>query len=169
MKIEIKSVSGLVLYAAELPEDTPSGIAVRHALEKAVASGADLGGADLRGANLGGADLGDANLRGAYLDGADLGDANLRGAYLDGANLYGANLRGEVLTKAPVSILNLFWDVLITEQYMQIGCERYTHAEWAAFDDHAICAMDGKTALRFWRQWKATLLAMCAVHAAKDD
>jgi hypothetical protein len=61
--------------------------------------GADLRGADLRGANLCGADLYDADLRGADLRGADLYDADLRGADLRdadlrGADLYGANLCG---------------------------------------------------------------------------
>ncbi len=56
-----------------------AGMTTRQALEKAKASGADLGGADLYGANLGGADLGGANLGGANLGGADLGGAKLIG------------------------------------------------------------------------------------------
>ena len=71
-------------------------------LREADLRGADLGGADLReanlreadlrGADLGGADLREANLRGADLGGADLREANLREADLRGANLRGANL-----------------------------------------------------------------------------
>ncbi|EGB3573742.1 pentapeptide repeat-containing protein, partial [Salmonella enterica] len=66
---------------------------------------ADLCGANLYGANLRGADLCDANLRGANLRGANLRGANLyganlRGADLCGANLYGANLRGADLCDA---------------------------------------------------------------------
>jgi hypothetical protein len=64
--------SAKVLFECEIPEDVESGLAMRHALEKAVEARADL-----RGAYLGGADL-----RGAYLRGADL-----RGAYLGGADL----------------------------------------------------------------------------------
>lgn len=45
------------------------------AVEAAVKTKADLGGADLRGAHLGGADLRGANLGGANLRGANLGDA----------------------------------------------------------------------------------------------
>jgi hypothetical protein len=76
-----------------------AGMTTRQMLEKATFSrenlrGADLGGANLRGADLYGADLGGANLRGADLYGADLRGANLRGADLYGANLRGANLGG---------------------------------------------------------------------------
>ena len=56
--------------------------------------GANLSGADLRGANLRGADLREADLRGAYLSDADLSDADLRGAYLSDADLSDADLRG---------------------------------------------------------------------------
>jgi len=51
-------------------------------------------------ANLTGADLRGANLRGANLTGANLRGANLRGADLTGANLTYANLRGADLTDA---------------------------------------------------------------------
>ncbi|MFY3175958.1 pentapeptide repeat-containing protein [Achromobacter xylosoxidans] len=103
MKHEIKNRwTGAVLFTADVPEGTESGLIARVALEQAVAGGADLGDANLRGADLGGAylrgaDLGDANLRGAYLRGADLGGANLGGADLGGANLGGAYLGGAYL------------------------------------------------------------------------
>ena len=67
--IEIKAVTGRVLYTAESAAD------VRAALVEAVKVDAYLGGADLRG----------AGLRGADLRGADLRSADLRGAYLGGA------------------------------------------------------------------------------------
>ena len=51
---------------------------------------ADLGGANLREADLRGADLGGADLREANLREADLGGANLRGANLSEADLRGA-------------------------------------------------------------------------------
>lgn len=73
MQVEIKHRwTGAVLYACEVPQEH-SGMAMRYALEKAVAirprivlSGADLSGADLRDA-----DLSDAVLRDADLSGAD--------------------------------------------------------------------------------------------------
>ena len=130
-RIEIKSRwTNAVLFACDVPADVPSGLAMRHALEKAVAqrprlnlsgavlSDADLSGAvlrdaDLRGADLSGADLSDADLRGADLSDADLrdadlSDADLRGADLSGADLSGADLRdadlrGAVLSGADLS------------------------------------------------------------------
>ena len=70
--MEIKSrIDGKVLWKSEKNE-------IKLVLEEAVAQGANLGGANLRGAYLWGADLRGADLRGAYLWGADL-----VGAYLD--------------------------------------------------------------------------------------
>ncbi|HAF4740573.1 TPA: pentapeptide repeat-containing protein [Salmonella enterica] len=76
--------------------------------------GANLRGADLRGADLYGADLRGANLRGADLCGADLRGANLRGADLCGANLRGANLRGADLCGANLPDLTF---VILGEKY----------------------------------------------------
>ena len=69
--------------------------------------GADLVGANLRDANLRGADLVGANLGGANLVGANLVGANLRGADLVGANLWGADLRGADLVGANLGGANL--------------------------------------------------------------
>ena len=136
MKIEIKHrLSGSVLFTRESDKNS-----LKITLETAVAAGANLAG---------------ANLDGAYLDGA-----YLAGAYLAGAYLAGAYLDGEVLTKAPLSLLNLRWHVIITAQFMRIGCRRHDHASWRRFTDDEIGSMDAK-ALRFWVQWKGPLLAMC--------
>ncbi len=97
---------------------------------------------------------------GAYLTGADLAGADLAGAYLTGADLGGANLDGETLTSTPISITNLHWPVLITQGYMRIGCKRFTHSEWADFDNAQIAEMDDR-ALVLWNKWKVSLLAMC--------
>ena len=130
--------------------------------------GASLIGADLSDADLSGANLSDAYLRGADLRGADLSDADLsgaylRGAYLRGADLRGAYLRGEILTKAPISILNLTWDILITDNYMRIGCQRHTHDEWANFNDLQIHNMESR-AIEFWTSNRDWLLAACKAH-----
>ena len=78
MKHEIKNRwTSEVLFTYEAPEGMESGMIARHAVEAAIAEGANLYDANLRGAN-----LYDANLRGA----------NLRGANLLGAHLLGANL-----------------------------------------------------------------------------
>ncbi|MFY1847933.1 pentapeptide repeat-containing protein [Achromobacter dolens] len=111
MIYEIKNRwTGAVLFTADVPEVTESGMVARVALEQAVEARANLRGADLRDAYLGGADLRDANLRGAdlrdaYLGGADLrdaylGGADLRDAYLGGADLGGADLRDADLRDA---------------------------------------------------------------------
>ena len=99
----------------------------------------------------------------ANLRGADFYDANLRGA-----NLRGANLRGEILTKAPISILNLTWDTLITEGYMTIGCQRHTHAEWEAFTDEAISNMESR-ASEFWKANRDWLLSACKAHSESKE
>ena len=54
-----------VLFECDVPDDVSSGMAMRHALEKAVASGANLSDANLSGASLSDAYLSGANLSGA--------------------------------------------------------------------------------------------------------
>jgi hypothetical protein len=80
IKIVSRWDSAKVLFECDVPESIASGLAMRHALEQATKSGADLSGADLSGADLSGADLSGADLSGAYLSGA-----YLSGAYLSGA------------------------------------------------------------------------------------
>ena len=171
--IEIRNRwNGGVLFEHETDEQN-SGIALRAALEAAVAAGADLScadlrGANLRGANLRGADLGDANLRDANLGDANLRDANLRGADLIGANLSSADLRGAkwadgvTISRTPLQIYGLHWAVTILDLHMQIGCQLHALDAWAAFSDDEIAAMDGRNALRFWRAHKTALLALAA-------
>ncbi len=118
-KIISRYNSATVLFECELPDGLASGLAMRHALEKAVEAGADLSDADLSGAYLSGANLRDANLRGANLRDAYLSGANLSGAYLSGAYLSGANLSGAYLSGANLRDANLqqfkadFFDVLL--------------------------------------------------------
>ena len=143
-------------------------------LSRANLSRAYLSGANLCGANLCGAYLCGAYLSGADLSGANLYGANLCGAYLCGANLYGANLYGadlsrakidgEEIKKPPVQIGGLAWDVLITEGFMRIGCQRHTHEAWAEFGPDEIHDMAGN-ATEFWEQWKAILLSICKEHS----
>ena len=131
MKIQITAhITGAMLFEHEAEYNT-----VSATLVAAVKAGANLAG---------------ANLARAYLGGAYLGGANLGGAYLD----------GEVLNKAPISLINLQWSILITGQYMRIGCQRHTHEEWRDFTDAKIRNM-AIGALAFWREWKAPLLAIC--------
>jgi hypothetical protein len=92
-----------VLYECEVPVNVVSGLAMRYALQKAVAAKADLSGANLIGAYLSGAYLSGANLSGANLSGADLSGADLSGADLSGADLSGAYLSGADLSGADLS------------------------------------------------------------------
>ena len=136
--------------------------------------GANLTGADLTSAYLTGANLTGANLRGAYLRGADLRGADLTGAYLTGANLRGAYLRGadltsayyngEKLTKEPIQITGLKYFVFITSEQIKIGCELHKSGEWKKFTDKEILAMDGKEALKWWKEHKDSILKVHELH-----
>ena len=92
IKIEIKSVSGKVLFELEKENNT-----IKETLEQAVKENANLENAnleyaDLRNANLNNADLNNANLEYANLENADLRNADLRNANLRNANLRNADL-----------------------------------------------------------------------------
>ena len=98
MKHQIKNrFTDAVIFECDLPDDTQSGLATRHALEKAVIAKANLRGADLSGADLSWAYLSGADLSWAILSGADLSEANLSGADLRRADLSEANLSGAKL------------------------------------------------------------------------
>ena len=97
-----------------------------------------------------------ANLRYADLSGANLSDANL-----SGANLSGAKWNGIIINRAPLQItIPNQWPIFILDDHMQIGCELHTLADWRQFDNARIVAMDGRSALAFWRKYKDVLLAM---------
>ncbi len=111
VRVEIRKRwnSERVLYTADVRESVPSGLRMRHALEAATKSDADLSGADLsgaylRGAYLSGADLSGAYLSGADLSGADLSDADLSDAYLSDADSKKLLLVGDrpVLSIGPI-------------------------------------------------------------------
>ena len=154
MKLSILSrFDASLLFEYESEENS-----LKITLQAAVKSGANL-----RGANLDG-----ANLRCANLDGANLRCANLDGANLDGADLRGANLDGEKLTKTPLQLNNLKWFVLISDKYLRIGCQRFTIEEWKNFDDETIVKMDF-AALKFWRKWKASIIALCDAHTTAES
>ena len=140
MKQKILSISGDILFECDVPDGLESGLAMRHALEKA----------NLAGAKLADAKLADANLARANLAGAYLADANLAGAkWMDGI----------VINRWPLQLHGLLWSVTILDEHMQIGCELHHIADWAAFDEERICKMD-RQALRFWRAHKTALLAL---------
>ena len=154
MKLSIlSSFNASILFEYEAEKNN-----LKITLQAALENGANLYSANLRGANLEG-----ANLRGANLYGADLEGADLRGA-----NLEGADLEGEKLTKTPLQLNNLKWPVLISDKYLRIGCQRFTIEEWKNFDDAAIVKMDF-AALKFWRNWKAPIIALCDAHTTAES
>ena len=171
LKITLQAAvkSGANLYGADLRDADLRCANLRCAdLRGANLYGADLRSADLYGANLRGANLDGADLYGANLRGANLRCADLRGADLYGANLRGANLDGEKLTKTPLQLNNLKWFVLISDKYLRIGCQRFTIEEWKNFDDETIVKMDF-AALKFWRKWKAPIIALCDAHTTAES
>ena len=156
------------LSGANLSQVNLSGANLREAnLIGADLIGANLRGANLREANLSGANLSGANLREANLIGADLIEADLSGAKLSGANLRGAKLIGETIQKPPLQLSGLRWPVVITEQFMAIGCKRHSHVNWSAMDDAEIGKMH-PAASAFWAKHKTALMAICELHAGAD-
>ena len=130
-KIEIKTIWGNIIFTHEKENNT-----VKDTLQEALKSGANLGGANLYGADLRGADLGGANLYGA-----DLGGADLRGANLGGANLYGADLREEwgklekntdIFIAGPLGSRSGYTTFFHTDKgiFVQCGCFRGTLEEF---------------------------------------
>ena len=174
------NLRGADLRYANLEDANLRGADLRYAnLEDANLLGAnlldaDLGDADLRyadllGANLRYADLGDADLGGANLGGANLRYANLRGADLRYANLGDADLRWCAGNKCEIKSLwfSDVYPITYTSEYMQIGCERHKIADWWEFDDKRILKMDGKTALKFWRENKDLIKQIVDANPAK--
>jgi uncharacterized protein YjbI with pentapeptide repeats len=90
-------------------EDNPD---IRPDLSQANLGGADLGGANLSKAYLAGANLSGVNLSKAYLAGANLNDANLKGANVRGADLVSATLLRANLNTADLGKAYLFHAVL---------------------------------------------------------
>lgn len=65
-----------------------------------------------------------------------------------------------VIQRTPLQLYGLAYRVTILDQHMQIGCELHSLAEWAAFDDRRILAMDGKRSATFWAAHKDALLSL---------
>jgi len=173
MKIEIKHrATGSIILCGEYESvkeclEKNSGADLNGAnLRGAYLSDADLRGAYLRGANLNDADLSGADLRGAYLRGVDLRGAYLRGADLRGAYLSGAIYNGEKLDKEPMQIIGLKYFILITKEQIKIGCEIHKSEEWGNFGDKRILEMDGKEALSWWRKNKELIFKLHKVHCS---
>ena len=187
MKVEIKHrYTGAVLFACDVPDEN-SGMAMRHALEKATEAGANLAGVNLTGANLTGVNLASAdltdvrladanltrtNLAGVNLTGANLTSANLADANLADANLTGVNLADASLTGAkntPLIVYGLRWQVQITGfGQMKIGCQKHSVSAWQEFS-HAEISDMSTGALEFWNKHKTMLLALCESYKHEES
>jgi hypothetical protein len=132
-------------------------------LDETKGTQADLSRTDLREVNLSWTDLTKANLQGANLQGAYLQEANLRGAYLRGANLQGADLRGADLPFCFVQAYIAPWQVLVTPEYIQVGCEKHSIDKWIAWglqdDPEEIHAMHSHARV-WWNRHKDIVLTM---------
>src|SRR5574337_1587496 len=110
--------TGAVLFecAAE------SGMTMRHVLERAVASGANLSRSDLSGSNLSYSNLSGSDLRGSDLRGSDLSGSDLRRSDLSYSNLSGSDLRGSDLRGSDLRGSNLSGKKLIGNRpFLSIG------------------------------------------------
>ena len=107
------------------------------------------------------------------IDASDLRDADLRGANLCGADLCGANLRDAAIWGASGNLKHLksvfvdTYQVTYTTDVMQIGCQRHPIADWWAFDDAKIRAMDGERASKWWAKYKPLLQQFIALSPAE--
>jgi hypothetical protein len=86
--------------------------------------------------------------------------ANLRGAYLTGA-FFQFNDEKIEIAKTPLQIDTGIYDVIIFDSIMKIGCEMHSIAEWFSYNNKEIAEMDGKQALKFWKEWKKPLKQIC--------
>ena len=120
IKIQIKSVSGKVLFELEKENNT-----IKETLEQAVKENANL-----RNANLYNANLEDANLEDANIYNANLEDANLRNANLYNANLRNANIYNSKNKETAILPIFCKWSYGIKGDLIVIGCKQKTIEEW---------------------------------------
>jgi hypothetical protein len=115
---------------------------------------------------------GDARVSGdaqVYGDARVSGDARVYGdAWVYGsAWVYGdAQVSGSAwvsgdASKSPSNIIGLRYNITITDDIIQIGCEKHTINEWSDFDDRAILKMDGKESLDWWKKYKPFIMQIC--------
>jgi hypothetical protein len=122
LKIQIKSILGVVLFEYE-----KSGNTILDTIQEAVEKKADLTVADLRGADLTGADL-----RGAYITGADLTGADLTGADLRGADLTGAKIKKATVFTGLYRHIVIAYITESNEKRIKMGCYDRSLTEWEA-------------------------------------
>ena len=110
--------------------------------------------------------FGDARVSGEALV---FGEARVSGEALVSGD---ARVSGEALVSgdariSPICISGFGWIVTITDHHMRIGCQFHGIEVWDKFTDAEIAKMDGKDALRFWREHKDWLMMLARTHAKK--
>ena len=140
----LNGFSGAVQFTAQIDcaDDAPASVKMGLAVKWAVANGANLCYADLRGADLRGANLRGANLRGANLRDADLCYADLRGADLRNTDLRNAVIAEGVKIERLLARATRIYDgyeglLFLTEDgqpFGRFGCRAMT---LDAFEAHA--------------------------------
>ena len=94
------------------------------------------------------------------------GNTSVSGLALVGGNAY---IRGmpqiekDIIEKEGdvINISGAPYNITITPKWMKIGCQCHTKTAWFNFGDNEIYAMDGDSALDFWRVWKPILKEIC--------
>ena len=108
----------------------------------------DLSSCDLSGANLTNVSFANVSLRLC-----DFADANLTD--VDFSNITFLNCKGN---GKEIKELNIpTYRVVITKEFMQIGCEGHTTKDWFQMNEKQIYGMDAPISLLWWREFKETL------------
>jgi len=106
------------------------------------------------GSNLRGCNTVKMLIDGESLIGVDTRMVNLKGSIID----------GEEVKKQPIVINGLPWFVLITDNYMRLGCERHTHQDWK---NMKIKDMEkiGEIAVYIFQKYSSLLFTLCDLHS----
>ena len=116
-KIEIKSVSGKVLFEYQTENNT-----IAKTVTKAVQESENLSSADLSSADLSYADLRYADLRHADLSSADLSSADLSSAILRSANLSSAKLDKRYIQVSCIGSSKRMTTYCLDDDVIMCGC-----------------------------------------------
>jgi uncharacterized protein YjbI with pentapeptide repeats len=135
-------------------------------LSRTCLRGFDLQHINLDRVNLGGADLREADLSRADFSNADLRGADLRGADLSDVDLSASDFRFARLPKTDVILFSCWSICHIRSDFIRIGCEYHSVAEWGSFSDDRIAEMD-EGALDWWRDHRSVVLSIA--HALAEN
>ncbi len=64
---------------------------------------------------------------------------------------------GEKTTKYMLLAISTY-QVILTTNFIKIGCQLHKVEEWEGYQDKQILAMDGQKALDWWKTWKEFIL-----------